>query len=405
MPQVRRATRTRPTPRPPRGLVTQLRVSRRSHPPSLSRDRMSRLLVVVPTRHESRLKGKENFFVIVTRACTYYVVIKINKHKKSTCLYSIALTEATSGKKVLQQSLQCLLVHARAVFPEILPALLAPGTLSRLGLHGLSIFPIIGGLSGSLLLAMGRSPRASLFPQPLPVLLSLPSLSHPHFLFILHPLLSFSPIHLVSILEVPRLLLVSHSLPIVLVPAPPPLSLALLLHRQNKQTTSRRLAFFLVTPGVLGPLDPRTEQGSGPQSPQGGLPHGHQRASRPLDLAQFPTSGQDGLPVRRIPDSRPLVDLGPILLPMAAIALEHLPVICSVRPHPGLSSLPRSQPLLPHPLLFLRLAHPLRLPLPPSLLLSKHKQHPFSSTFISSSSSAALVFHINTSFLPSHTSF
>ena len=57
-PKKRRATRTRPTPRQTRGLVTQLRVSRRSHPPSLSRDRMSRLLVVVPTRHESRLKQK-----------------------------------------------------------------------------------------------------------------------------------------------------------------------------------------------------------------------------------------------------------------------------------------------------------------------------------------------------------
>ena len=63
VPKVRRATRTRPTPRQTRGLVTQLRVSRRSHPPSLSRDRMSRLLVVVPTRHESRLKAK-NFFIV-----------------------------------------------------------------------------------------------------------------------------------------------------------------------------------------------------------------------------------------------------------------------------------------------------------------------------------------------------
>ena len=62
VPQVRRAPRTRPTPRPARGLVTQLRVSRRSHPPSLPRDRMSRLLVVVPTRHESRLKARELFF-------------------------------------------------------------------------------------------------------------------------------------------------------------------------------------------------------------------------------------------------------------------------------------------------------------------------------------------------------
>ena len=216
------------------------------------------------------------------------------------------------GKKVLQQSLQCLLVYTRAVFPEILLVLLAPGTLSRLGLHRLSIFPIVGGFSGSLLLAIGRSPRASLFEQPLLVLFSPPSLPRPHFFFVLHPLLSFSPIHLVSILEVPRPLLESHTLLIVLVPPLPPLSLAPLLHRQNKQTTSRRLSFVLATLGVLGPHDPRTEQGSGPQSPQGGLPHGHQRASRPLDLAQFPTSGQDGLPVRRIPDSRPLVDLGPI---------------------------------------------------------------------------------------------
>ena len=109
------------------------------------------------------------------------------------------------GKKVLQQSLQCLLVYTRAVFPEILLALLAPGTLSRLGLHGLSIFPIVGGFSGSLLLAIGRSPRAPLFEQPLLVLFSPPSLPRPHFFFVLHPLLSFSPIHLVSILEVPAL--------------------------------------------------------------------------------------------------------------------------------------------------------------------------------------------------------
>ena len=61
VPQVRCAPRTRPTPRPGRGFVTQLRVSRRSHPPSLPRDRMARLLVVVPTRHESRLKARELF--------------------------------------------------------------------------------------------------------------------------------------------------------------------------------------------------------------------------------------------------------------------------------------------------------------------------------------------------------
>ena len=146
------------------------------------------------------------------------------------------------GKKVLQQSLQCLLVHARAVFPEILLALLAPGTLSRLGLHDLSIFPIIGGFSGSLLLAIGRSPRASLFEQPLLVLLSPPSLPRPHFF---HPLLSFSPIHLVPILEVPRPLLESHSLLIVLVPPLPPLSLAPLLHRQNKQTNNVTTSVFL----------------------------------------------------------------------------------------------------------------------------------------------------------------
>ena len=144
------------------------------------------------------------------------------------------------GKKVLQQSLQCLLVHARAVFPEILLALLAHGTLSRLGLHDLSIFPIVGGFSGSLLLAIGRSPRVSLFEQPLLVLLSPPSLPRPHFFFVLHPLLSFSPIHLVPILEVPRPLLESHSLLIVLVPPLPPLSLAPLLHRQNKQTNKQR---------------------------------------------------------------------------------------------------------------------------------------------------------------------
>ena len=298
------------------------------------------------------------------------------------------------GKKVLQQSLQCLLVHARAVFPEILLALLTPRTLSRLGLHGLSIFPIVGGFSGSLLLAMGRSPRASLFPQPFLVLFSPPSLPRPHFFFVLHPLLSFSPIHLVSIVKVPRPLLESHSLLIVLVPPLPPLSLAPLLHQQNKQTTSRRLAFFLVTPGVLGPLDPRTEHGSGTQSPQGGLVHGHQRASRPLDLAQFPTSGQDGLPVRRIPDSRPLVDLGPILLPMAAIALEHSLVVCSVRLHPGLSPLVRSPPMLPQPLRVLRLPHPLRLPPPlPSLFLSKHKQHPSTFFFSRKTQQKQIPFH------------
>ena len=234
--QVRRAPRTRPTLRPPRGLVTQLRVSRRSHPPPLPRDRMSRLLVVVPTRHESRLKAKNIFY------CNKGVVIKV-KNKLHMSFLLDRSHRGHLGKQVLQQSLHCLLVHARAVFPEILLALLTPGTLSRLGLHDLSIFPIVGGFSGSLLLAIGSSPRASLFPQPLLVLLSPPSLPRPHSFFVLHPLLSFSPIHLVPILEVPRPLLESHSLLIVLVPPLPPLSLAPLLHRQNKQRHGVCLSF------------------------------------------------------------------------------------------------------------------------------------------------------------------
>ena len=67
VPQVRRVPRTRPTPRPARGFVTQFRVSRRSHPPSLPRDRMSRLLVVVPTRQESRLNARELIFFYCTK--------------------------------------------------------------------------------------------------------------------------------------------------------------------------------------------------------------------------------------------------------------------------------------------------------------------------------------------------
>ena len=287
------------------------------------------------------------------------------------------------GKKVLQQSLQCLLVHARAVFPEILLALLAPAPFSRLGFHDLSMLPIVGGLSGSLLLAIGRSPRASLFPQPLLVLVSPPFLPRPHFFFILHPLVSFSPIHFVSILEVPRPLLESHSLPIVLVPPLPPFSLAPSSPRLPSASTNKQKVttsvFLPRHPRCTGAHDPRTEQGSGPQSPQGGLPHGHQRASRPRDLAQFPTSGQDGLPLRRIPDSRPLVDLGPILLPLEASLLEHScgnaasVLILAFRLSRDRRFCSRNH------LLVFRLPHPLRLPLPPSLLLSKHKQHP--STF------------------------
>ena len=179
------------------------------------------------------------------------------------------------GKKVLQQSLQCLLVHARAVFPGLLLALLAPAPFSRLGFHDLSMLPIVCDLSGFLLLAIGRSPRASLFPQPLLVLVSPPFLPRPHFFFILHPLVSFFPIHFVSIVEVPRPLLESHSLPIVLVARPPPFSLSRLLrlvcplHRQtNKQKKSHKSVFFLVTPVYWGPR-PKVRAGFGsPVSPR-----------------------------------------------------------------------------------------------------------------------------------------